>query len=234
MQFQAPESLAEQIAQHVGRQIITGQLQAGERIQEMRIASELQVSRGSVREALLILERRYLVDIFPRRGAAVSYLTAEHVVALYDMYEVLLKLLVTRFMTRWDETDIVPLVNQLQRINKLVLAEEPDIAAIIEAGFELMELCYPRVANPYLKDTLDNLRPAISRTYYLAMRQKPEELFRSMQFFNHIVKAVQEQDMREAETLIARFAKDQRALILGVLAGDPPMADVASGGRPAP
>ena len=55
MRFQAPESLSEQISQHLGQRIITGQLQPGDRIQELRIAGELDVSRGSVREALLIL-----------------------------------------------------------------------------------------------------------------------------------------------------------------------------------
>ncbi|MDZ4296734.1 MAG: GntR family transcriptional regulator, partial [Moraxellaceae bacterium] len=66
MSFRATESLALQIAQHVGEQIVSGDLVEGERIQEMRIAAELQVSRGSVREALLILQRRHLVEIFPR------------------------------------------------------------------------------------------------------------------------------------------------------------------------
>ena len=47
MTFKAAESLAEQIARHVGRQIVTGDLVEGERIQELRIASELNVSRGS-------------------------------------------------------------------------------------------------------------------------------------------------------------------------------------------
>ena len=54
MRFQAPESLSEQIAQHLGQRIMTGELRPGERIQELKVAGELNVSRGSVREALLI------------------------------------------------------------------------------------------------------------------------------------------------------------------------------------
>ncbi len=49
-----------------------GELVEGERIQELRIASELDVSGVSVREALLLLERTQLIEIFPRRGAIVS------------------------------------------------------------------------------------------------------------------------------------------------------------------
>ena len=61
--FKPQESLSEQIAQHLSRQIVRGDLLAGDRIQELRIAGELEVSRGSVREALLILERWHLIDI---------------------------------------------------------------------------------------------------------------------------------------------------------------------------
>ncbi len=61
---QSSEGLSEQIAKHIAEQIILGELVEGERIQEVRIATELDVSRGSVREALLLLQRTYLIEIF--------------------------------------------------------------------------------------------------------------------------------------------------------------------------
>ena len=60
MHLEQQESLSEQIAKHICEQIISGELVEGERIQELRIAKELDVSRGSVREALLLLERTLL------------------------------------------------------------------------------------------------------------------------------------------------------------------------------
>lgn len=68
MQAHDTESLSEQIAKHISEQIIRGELVEGERIQELRIAAELDVSRGSVREALLLLERTHLIEIYPRRA----------------------------------------------------------------------------------------------------------------------------------------------------------------------
>ncbi len=84
MAFLAAESLSEQIARHIGEQIITGELVEGERIQELRIAKDLNVSRGSVREALLILERSYLIKIYPRRGAMVSELSVQQIKSLFE------------------------------------------------------------------------------------------------------------------------------------------------------
>ena len=72
MDFKPAVSLTQQIANHLSDAIISGRLAPLERIQEQRVAKDLGVSRGSVREALLIVEGRHLIDIVPRRGAVVS------------------------------------------------------------------------------------------------------------------------------------------------------------------
>ena len=82
MSFVTPESLAEQIAGHLAERIIQGDLKSNERIQEGRVVQELEVSRGPVREALLLLESRHLITILPRRGAIVTELTPERVRSL--------------------------------------------------------------------------------------------------------------------------------------------------------
>ena len=83
-------SLAQQIAEHIAKQIIQGELVEGERIQELRIAEELKVSRGSVREALLLLERTHLIAIFPRRGAIVTEMSSSQVSALFETLSLVL------------------------------------------------------------------------------------------------------------------------------------------------
>ena len=93
MSFRASESLSEQIAQHLAQQIIMGDLVEGERIQELRIAKELNVSRGSVREALLVLARKRLIEIYPRRGAVVSEMSPVQVKALYEVLSMLLQMI---------------------------------------------------------------------------------------------------------------------------------------------
>ena len=107
MTFKAAESLAEQIARHVGRQIVTGDLVEGERIQELRIAKELNVSRGSVREALLILERRHLINIYPRRGAVVAEMSAQQIKSLFEILALLLTVIARRAADSWRQTDVL-------------------------------------------------------------------------------------------------------------------------------
>ena len=52
MSFKAPESLSEQIAQHIGEQIITGKLKSKERIQELKVANDLEVNACKISQKL--------------------------------------------------------------------------------------------------------------------------------------------------------------------------------------
>lgn len=83
--FKPALNITEQIADHLAEQIIMGQIGGGTRIQEVKLAKTLEVSRGSVREALLILERRHLIHVVPRKGAVVNTLTVADALEVIDM-----------------------------------------------------------------------------------------------------------------------------------------------------
>ncbi len=226
MIFQAPESLSEQIAQHLGLRIIRAQLKPKERIQELKIAKELDVSRGSVREALLILERRHLINIFPRKGAIVSELSSHHVNCIYDMYINLLTLLLTTFALAWKEGDLNEMMKKIDEINKLTTSEEKPVDDIVDHGFELMTMTYPVINNPYLEETLENFKPAVSRTYHLAMKLRLAELTQTKQFFEDIVDGVYKRNTDTVITIVKNYGELQRSLALQALEelDSPPLA----------
>ncbi len=59
-------SLAEQVFERVENEILSGKYQRGELLTEMKLVSDLGVSRTPVREALHRLEQEHLVDISPK------------------------------------------------------------------------------------------------------------------------------------------------------------------------
>ena len=144
MTFKALDSLAEQIAHYLAERIIRGELKERERIQEQKVTQALNVSRGSVREALLILERRHLIVILPRRGAQVSELTPHHVASLYALSIELYIMLARAVIERWKvETDLAPFIDIQQRLlasldNRAALAAFcPDATvAVTVLGFQ--------------------------------------------------------------------------------------------------
>ena len=122
MNLEEADSLSEQIAKYISEQIISGELVEGERIQELRIAKELDVSRGSVREALLLLERTYLIEIFPRRGAIVSEMSAQQVKALFDTNVMVVGHIVQRISETWRVNEAEQLQTLLDQLVEFVRA----------------------------------------------------------------------------------------------------------------
>lgn len=213
--FQAADSLSERIAQHVGRQIIIGELKARERVQELKICSDLGVSRGPVREALLILERRHLVDILPRKGAMVSSLSVHQVNALYDFYISLLKMLVTSLADKWE--NIATLQPLLSKIASMLQVDDTDTDAIedfLEDSFELMRAAARIVDNPYLQESLENLQPAIHRTYYLSMQIRNDGIATGKKFFEEMAQGVTKVDHELLVKSVHEFAENQRKMVL--------------------
>lgn len=221
MRFQAPESLSEQIAQHLGQRIVTRDLRPGERIQELKVAGELNVSRGSVREALLIMQRRHLVEIFPRRGAVVSGLTADSVNNLYDIYIDLLCMLGRKVLERWSGEELGGVMGQVRELQAVIDALNSNSAdaaeQVIDAGFGVMRYAYRLVENPFLEETLENFRPAISRTYFVALENFREEIVETATFFRQLAEAATAGDGDRLQSVIKAFGEHQRQQVLSIL-----------------
>ena len=66
---------------HLRDEILTGRLISGEKINEIKLANELEISRSPIREVLRILENERLVENIPRKGTFVSK------ISFRDFYE---------------------------------------------------------------------------------------------------------------------------------------------------
>ncbi|MFZ5960576.1 GntR family transcriptional regulator [Pseudomonas sp. QL9] len=217
MTFKAPDSLAEQIAHHLAERIIRGELKERERIQEQKVTQSLNVSRGSVREALLILERRHLVVILPRRGAQVSELSASHVESLYALVMELYILLAVAVAKRWrEQADLQPFLAIQQRLQSDL--QRGDINAFVESSFAIMRAAYPFAANPYLEETLENLLPAISRTYHLALERRKGEMSQFIVSFARLLQAVIDRDEESIRSTLHEYGRHNSQLVLAALA----------------
>ncbi|MFZ5697787.1 MAG: GntR family transcriptional regulator [Pseudomonadota bacterium] len=210
--FKAQESLSEQIAQHLARQIIHGDLLAGDRIQELRIAGELEVSRGSVREALLILERWHLIDILPRRGAVVKDMSEEHVRSLYEMVDLLFGFVVQKAMGRVHEEDLTPFIELIRVMQAQVTARQ--IEDFHESAFAFLSHATGFARNSFVAEILANMQPAIRRAFYLALHINRDEMQESLAFFKALIESLLQQDTAAAKEVIGEFVEHQRGVVL--------------------
>jgi DNA-binding GntR family transcriptional regulator len=74
------------VANVITAKILSGELRAGQRIDQDALASELEVSRLPVREALIMLENVGFVTSISHRGSYVSSLTPDDVLDHYEIF----------------------------------------------------------------------------------------------------------------------------------------------------
>ncbi|MCF9018029.1 MULTISPECIES: GntR family transcriptional regulator [Pseudomonas syringae group] len=216
MTFKAPDSLAEQIAHHLAERIIRGELKPGERIQEQKVTQALNVSRGSVREALLILERRHLVAILPRRGAQVTVLNAHNVTSLCTLMSELYILQANAVAQHWKtEADLAPFLAIQQRLRASL--ESQDVKAFVEESFNVMRAAYPFANNPYLEETIENLQPSMSRSYFLALEQRKAEMSDYLELFGQLLEAVVARDLAQVRVVLINYGQRSCQLVLAAL-----------------
>ncbi|MFE8072218.1 GntR family transcriptional regulator [Marinobacteraceae bacterium S3BR75-40.1] len=213
MEFQVPNTLAEQIANYLAQRIMTGDIRPGERLHEATIAAELQVSRASVKEAFYTLERWHLLEIKPRKGANATQIDAEHANELYDVYMHLLVMLATRLCERWQSGDKDYLLETIGAVTEQLASPAPDIAEAVEGSFAVMEACCQVVCNPYLTEALTNFKPAVSRTFYFCADRYRQDLDRTREFFTTLTQAVLARDAGEARRRVEAFGEHQKYLI---------------------
>lgn len=215
MTFKPSESLTEQIAQYLGNQIVNGQLKAGDRIQELRIAEELNVSRGSVREALLILERRHLIHILPRRGAVVAEMTESEVRALYELWFLLLDKVSRNAVDMWTQDDLVRFTDLVLRMGQY--AEKNDLEKFFETSVEFYEKNYAFANNSFLVQVLEDLLPAAKRAAYIILSGGQAELNKLHQFFMEMIQYMLDRDDERASARLQALGNEWQAQVLGAI-----------------
>lgn len=211
MLFEPAASLTEKIADHLSGEIIAGRLRPRARIQELRVASELGVSRGSVREALLILERRYLVEILPRRGAMVSSLEAEELANCSELVTELQTSFYNKLARRRD-LDHEPFLASIRAMTTAV--QQGDLDGAVAARRSFAQSGFHQVRNFYLVSVLKGLIPAALRLTYLAAAHPDYDLRDNLRFHQSLLKAVIDGNRENIDQLVHGFNGREQKLAL--------------------
>lgn len=210
-------SLSEQIASHLAEQIISGELAPGEKLPEVELAKSLNVSTNSLREAFRLLEKQYLIDLQPRRGARVCEVTEQQVTDLYDFLFLLLSTLAGDAARHWQPgqiEDLVAMVPQLQQFY-----ENDDMPSAHQLAFQLVEIATERFAsNSYMATSIRDLMPLLKRYSYIALQEETTEFDTSLQSFQQLMVNVMARDPVAAAQDIREYGNNQCQIVLRAVA----------------
>lgn len=188
-------NLQDQIRKQIEADIAAGVMQPGALIEEKRYAEAFNTSRTPIREALIVLSERGLVDIVPRTGIYVRKLQASELVAMMEALGELEGVLARLAARR---------IGSLQRAELLLALETTsnqeqagDIYGYQVANASLHELIYQASGNPFIVEQARSVRLRIA-AYRSRMFEKPGRLIASQREHEKIVHAILAGDANEA------------------------------------
>jgi DNA-binding GntR family transcriptional regulator len=215
----APRSLAEDAADRIREQILSGGFSQGEHLVEAKIAEQLAISRGPVREAFKLLRSEGLLNEEPRRGTFVVSLSADDVRDIYGL-RAALEGRAARTVARGRD----PLA--LERLRALAdqidaAVGRGDAAAVSRADLAFHQGLCQLSGNARIVEVFDRYVPTMR-----ALLRLDGDVLRSLEEVSHqhrpLVDAIGSGDEDTAARLFAEHAEEAGELIAGVVPrGDP-------------
>lgn len=214
--FKPRETLTEQVARHIENLIAFGQLTSGQRIYESAMAKQLDVSHGSIREGLLLLEKRHLVRNVPRRGAFVTELDEFFVRSLYEVLELYLCHTGQKLAQQWQPDDM----DKLETLYAKMCAcyEKQDLLAFLELGIEYTQASLSYADNYFIVSAIDDLWPSAKRCAFVAFRHASHQVLEdNLAHMRASIDAIKDRDGERLTTILKGYAQQQCEQVLASL-----------------
>ena len=215
--LQAPRSLAEDAADRIREQILAGGFRQGEHLVEAKIAEQLNISRGPVREAFKLLRAEGLLNEEPRRGTFVVSLSADDVREIYGLRAALEGRAARLIARAHDPATIEQLRTLADAIDKAVATGDAAVVSRADLAFHegLCALC----GNSRILEVFDRYVPTLR-----ALLRLDERVLRSLDEVSNqhrpFVEAIEAGEEETAARLLAEHAEHAGELIAGVVAAN--------------
>ncbi len=143
------QTLKEVAYEFIKNKIVNCEYQPNAFINEEMIASQLNVSRTPIREALMRLEQEQLVNILPKRGIVVCSLTPDLIASIFETRLLLEPYIIENYGMYIDRS-------KLEDFKRLYGGDYRDGKVEFEIDDEFHSLIYHASKNHYLIKTLEN------------------------------------------------------------------------------
>lgn len=211
-------TLAESVAGAVRDAIVRGDYLSGDRLVELALASEMNVSQNTVREALRLLEQEGWVVKYPRRGVYVRSFTADEaaeVCALLAAVEQVALGYIIASMTRARLTD---LRRMIETARKHLLTGDRE--RTVELMFAFHDALGATTGRDLTTDMLSRLRNKLRLLEMLRRARQPgsvEALMQQLDQQTDLLDAIGARDHAAATAILHAQITTYREALLRVL-----------------
>ena len=191
--------------------ILTGELEPGERLMEIKLAEKLGVSRTPIREAIRMLQIEGLVNITPRKGTVVAEISKDDLKNVLEVRKVLDKLAVELACMKITEEEILGLKENLKEFSTAIKKKNPSEIAKIDVAFH--DIIYKSTRNTRLIQIMFNIREQmyIYRLVYIKDQDTRETVVRDHE---KLIEAIVNKDVENAKNIIVGHIHHQEITIM--------------------
>ena len=208
------QNLSVEIAEILSDRIIKMELKEGERILEAKVSKELGVSQSSLREALRVMEQNGLVEVNPRRGTYVTFITENDIVMLYDILTELYTILAEKGMRSASPAAAEDVVKMLDMLEKSAI--ENNVDAYYTTMFSVALAALEIVGSSILTKVMLDLWPTKRRIEYITISARKNELAKSITHFKTVRESILESNAAGIIQAIRDFTQDEKTTALHI------------------
>ena len=207
-----PETLTAAVERHIRDAIVRGEYPPGSPLPEIKLAEQLGTSRGTIREALRLLNRLGLVDIYPHRGGFVSELTRGSAADIYQVRLAVEPLAVEEAVASEDfQTLSLPrILEHFDRLSLAVQSGEP--FDVVEAERDFHRETWAACPNELLRQLLVSLEEQTRRL--LIYSGAAVEMDTRVATHTPIVEAMRQGDAMRAASIVRSHIEESRDSVL--------------------
>jgi DNA-binding GntR family transcriptional regulator len=214
---EADQTLADRVVAHLTQAIVSGELRPGSHISEPKLAKQLGVSRGPLREATRRLQERMLVTHTPRQGVRVIELSREVLHEVCTIREALEGVAAREAATNITAEEAVELTGLIER-HRLLLESADNVdygPANADQDFHVAIAKYSR--NSLLFNMLTREYYPLIRLFRVQHKWVRGRASRALKEHQRIVDAILDHDAELAELLMRRHVSASKANMQKVL-----------------
>jgi DNA-binding GntR family transcriptional regulator len=202
-------------AELITKAIVDGRLRPGARLKEDELARTLGISRTPVREALLMLRARGLVDMSPNRGATVRTYDADQLDDLYGLRAVLEGHAARLAAQRATEEQLAEIDASCTRFDALVARKGDDFLELVAENARFHSGVLDAAGSRRLADMLETVMLPLAVRAFTTFT--PAQLQNSAQHHRDIAAALAARQGERADALMREHIGEARDVLVGQL-----------------
>ncbi len=204
-----PISKKARIVSSLREAIISGGIRSGEQIVEGKLAQQLGVGQGVIREALIELEHRGFVQRIPYAGTQVTELTLQDAKQIYDIR---IELEPLAFFLAGESADARSISELRDMAERAAIASRAgDLAAFFENHLAFRTRVWMLSGNRYLQQTLERIVIPLYALYMIRQSFNIEGILQTTiactDHQDRILSAYEQKNFEEARETARNFLK---------------------------